>query len=71
MRLSRDAWSLGASQRGGKGVALVNYLALLKYGVVTLCSGLWGYGLIEQIDSLASTAKYIVISLLMVAISLL
>ena len=46
-------------------------MLLLKYGLATLSSGLWVYGLVDQFDSLASTAKYVVISLVMVALSLL
>jgi hypothetical protein len=46
-------------------------MLLLKYGLATLSSGLWVYGLVDQFDSLASTAKYMVISLVMVALSLL
>jgi hypothetical protein len=46
-------------------------MLLLKYGLLTLTSGLWVYGLVDQLDSLASTAKYLVISGLMVVLTVL
>jgi hypothetical protein len=46
-------------------------MVLLKYGIAALGSGLWAYGLIDQLGSLASIAKYLTISLLMVAVALL
>src|SRR5581483_9827157 len=46
-------------------------MVLMKYGIAALGSGLWAYGLVDQLGSLASVAKYLTISLLMVAVSLL
>jgi hypothetical protein len=46
-------------------------MSVLKYVAAALCSGAWVYGLIGQLESFASTAKYLVISALMVALSLL
>jgi hypothetical protein len=46
-------------------------MIVLKYALAALLSVLWAAGLIDQLDSWASTAKYLVISLLMVAVSLL
>jgi len=46
-------------------------MSVLKYAVAALCSGAWAYGLVGQLDSLASTAKYLVISALMAVFALL
>lgn len=42
----------------------------IKYGVVALCIGLWGYGLIDQLDSSAAMMKYLAFSALIAAIAL-
>jgi uncharacterized protein YidB (DUF937 family) len=46
-------------------------MAALKYGLAALLSVLWAAGLIDQMHSWAATAKYMIISLLMVVVSLL
>jgi hypothetical protein len=42
---------------------------LLKYGLVTAGGGLWAYGLFEQFYSASATMTYILVSLLMLAVS--
>ncbi len=42
---------------------------LLKYGLLTLALVLWGFGLVDQLYSSAATMKYVLMSLLMVAIA--
>ncbi len=42
---------------------------LIKYGLLTLALGLWSFGLVDQLYSSASTMKYLLMSLLMVAIA--
>jgi hypothetical protein len=42
---------------------------LLKYGLLTLGSGLWIYGLVEQIYSSEAILKYLLMSLLMVVVA--
>ena len=42
---------------------------LVKYGLITLAVGLWGFGLVDQLYSSAATMKYLLMSLLMVAIA--
>jgi hypothetical protein len=46
-------------------------MSVLKYAFAALCSGAWAYGLSGQLDSWESAAKYLAISGLMVALSLL
>jgi hypothetical protein len=46
-------------------------MVLLKYAIGAVGSGLWAYGLFDQLGSLASVAKYLIISALLVAVSLL
>jgi hypothetical protein len=43
----------------------------LKYGLLTLGTGVWTVGLIDQLSSSAATMKYLVMSLLMVAVAVL
>lgn len=57
--------------RAGRPAEGTSVMVLLKYGIAALGSGLWAYGLIDQLGSLASIAKYLTISLLMVAVALL
>jgi hypothetical protein len=47
----------------------MSLVALLKYPVAALCVGLWGYGLVDQLDSSASTATYLTITALLVAVA--
>jgi hypothetical protein len=47
----------------------MSVIVLVKYGLVALCGGLWTYGLIEQLGSTDTTATYLAISALMVAVS--
>ena len=47
----------------------MSMMSALKYGLATLCGGLWTYGLIEQLGSSSSTAKYLAISALMAAVA--
>ena len=46
-------------------------LSMVKYAAAALCSGAWAYGLVGQLDSWVSAAKYLAISALMVVLSLL
>ena len=46
-------------------------MALIKYGLITVSSGLWLSGLVEQFHSLAAVGKYVIISALMVALAML
>jgi hypothetical protein len=41
----------------------------VKYSLITLALGLWGFGLVEQFYSSAATMKYLLMSLLVVAIA--
>ena len=41
----------------------------VKYGLVSLALVLWGVGLVDQLYSSAATMKYLLMSLLMVAIA--
>jgi hypothetical protein len=47
----------------------MSLVALLKYALAALCVGLWGYGLVDQLDSSASTATYLTITALLVAVA--
>jgi len=49
--------------------SVMSLVALLKYAVAALCVGLWGYGLVDQLDSSASTATYLTITALLVAVA--
>ena len=42
---------------------------LIKYGLLTVALALWGFGLVDQFYSSAATMKYVLMSLLMVAIA--
>jgi hypothetical protein len=42
-----------------------------KYGLLTLGSGAWVVGLIDQLSSSAATMKYLLMSLLMVVVAVL
>jgi uncharacterized protein YidB (DUF937 family) len=61
---------LRSTARGSK-QDIVRGMAALKYGLAALLSVLWAAGLIDQMHSWAATAKYMIISLLMVVVSLL
>ena len=43
----------------------------IKYGAIALAFGLWSLGLVGQLGSSSATIKYLLISLLMVAIAFL
>ena len=43
----------------------------LKYGLLTLGSGAWLFGLVDQLYSSAAAMKYLLMSLLMVAVAIL
>jgi len=47
----------------------MSVVALLKYAVAALCVGLWGYGLSDQLDSSTSTATYLTITALLIAVA--
>jgi len=47
----------------------MSLVALLKYAVTALCVGLWGYGLVDQLDSSTSTATYLTVTALLVAVA--
>ncbi len=41
----------------------------VKYGLLSVALALWGFGLVDQLYSSAATMKYLLMSLLMVAIA--
>ena len=43
----------------------------MKYSLVTLGSGAWALGLVDQLSSSAATMKYLLMSLLMVVVAVL
>jgi hypothetical protein len=43
----------------------------VKYGLLTLGSGVWAFGLVDQLYSSAATMKYLLMSLLMAAVAIL
>lgn len=43
----------------------------VKYSLLTLGSGAWLYGLVDQLYSSAATMKYLLMSLLMAAVAFL
>lgn len=43
---------------------------LVRYSLISVALVLWGFGLIDQLSSSAATMKYILMSLLMVAIAM-
>lgn len=43
----------------------------IKYGLLTLGTGVWTFGLVDQLYSSAATMKYILMSLLMIAVAVL
>jgi hypothetical protein len=47
----------------------MSVVALLKYAVAALGVGLWGYGLADQLESSSSTATYLAITALLVALA--
>jgi hypothetical protein len=42
---------------------------VVKYSLITLAAGLWGVGLVDQLYSSAGAMKYLLMSLLIVAIA--
>lgn len=44
---------------------------VVKYGVLALALGLWGFGLVDQLYSSASVMKYVLMSLLIGAVAML
>ena len=42
---------------------------VVKYSLIVIASGLWLFGLSDQLPDLTQTAKYVGISLLMVAVA--
>ena len=42
-----------------------------KYGLLSLGAGVWTVGLIDQLSSSAGAVKYVMMSLLMVAVAML
>jgi hypothetical protein len=59
------------------GVVVMSYLKaklslpIVRYGLVTLGSGAWVFGLIEQLHSSSATMNYLLISLLIGAVAVL
>src|SRR5215467_287082 len=49
--------------------SVMSVVALLKYAVAALGVGLWGYGLADQLESSSSTATYLAITALLVAVA--
>jgi hypothetical protein len=41
----------------------------MRYGLLALGSGAWAFGLVDQLYSSAATMKYLLMSLLMVAVA--
>jgi hypothetical protein len=48
---------------------VANLPPLIKYALITLALTLWGFGLVDQLYSSAATMKYVLMSLLIVAIA--
>jgi hypothetical protein len=46
-------------------------VALIKYGLIAVSSGLWLSGLVDQLHSLTAVGKYVGISALMLVLALL
>ena len=46
-------------------------LPQVKYGLLTVGSGMWVYGLVDQLYSSAATMKYLLMSLMMTAVAFL
>ena len=46
-------------------------MALIKYGLIAVSSGLWLSGLVDQFHSLTAVGKYVGISALMLVLALL
>ena len=45
-------------------------MLLLKYVVIALSSALWAFGLYDQFHSIESTATYVMLSVLMLAVAI-
>jgi hypothetical protein len=43
----------------------------VRYGLLTLASGAWVFGLVDQLYSSAAAMKYLLMSLIMVAVAML
>ena len=42
---------------------------LVKYSLITVALALWGFGLVDQFHSTEAAMKYVLLSLLMVAVA--
>ena len=49
---------------------LAKYGFWVKYGVLTVCASTWLYALVDQLYTSATTMKYLLMSLIIVAIAL-
>ena len=49
---------------------LLKYSSWVKYGVLALCASVWLYALIDQLYTSAGTMKYLLMSLIIIAIAL-
>ena len=46
------------------------YIPWVKYGVLALCTSVWLYALVDQLYTSATTMKYLLMSLIIIAIAL-
>jgi hypothetical protein len=46
------------------------YAPWIKYGVLAVCASTWLYALIDQLYTSAGTMKYLLMSLIMIAIAI-
>jgi hypothetical protein len=46
------------------------YASWIKYGMLAVCASVWLYALVDQLYSDAGTMKYLLMSLIMVAIAI-
>jgi hypothetical protein len=49
---------------------MVKYGPWVKYGVLGLCTSVWCYALVDQLYTSAQTMKYLLMSLIIIAIAL-
>jgi hypothetical protein len=49
---------------------LVKYAAWIKYGVLAVCMSIWFYALVDQLYTSAHTMKYLLMSMIIIAIAL-
>ena len=52
-----------------KYIKQVTSIPKVKYGLLTLGSGAWAFGLVDQLYSSAAVMKYLLMSLLMAAVA--